>query len=219
MTPKANPHIARALTFSPVMHKAVVEGRKTVTRRMANGDKPCKYRPGEVVACVTHWRTRRILDALRPSEIDPKAGFVWNTQPPDVLAVHFGGKENVGSFRQARFFPRSMYHRAPLRRIVSVTRERLQEITEEDAVREGIESGTVYTTGTFVSFGSAIVEVPQERFFYDETAREFETAREAYAALINTIHGPGTWAADPLVWRVEFEEVTPNAADGRKETV
>ena len=74
------------------------------------------------------------------------------------------------------------------RRVVSVTVERVQDITEEDAVREGFEMGVVEN--------------------YSTTARDnFSAAWESiYAA-----KGLG-WDVNPWVWRIEFASENEPAA-------
>ena len=72
--------------------------------------------------------------------------------------------------------------------IVSVRAERLQDISEADALAEGVEideSGHA-TRADGIAVGGA---------------------RTAYAELWESINGPGSWAANPWVWVVEFRRV------------
>jgi len=68
--------------------------------------------------------------------------------------------------------------------IVSVRIERLQDISEADAIAEG---------APWSACGS-----PQEG-----------SHKAGYAALWESINGAGSWDANPLVWVVEFKKVTP----------
>lgn len=165
------------MTFSPAMHKQVMAGAKSVTRRLNN-----TYRVGQIVAAVTHWHTNPWDDAIKPVDLDAEEPFKWFWMPNCLSAS--GGK-----LRQARFFPRHMYHLAPLRRIVDIRQEQLQAITYDDVLREGIESATA------VPYGS----------YQDDTVEKF-------AELWDRINGAGAWAANPLVYRVEFEPVTNGQA-------
>ncbi len=85
-------------------------------------------------------------------------------------------------------------------RVVSVRQERLQEITEEDAVREGVRAlpKTWPTSHQFYHKYSHISgpEAP--------TGLCVPTARESFASLIDSIQGAGVWASNPLVVRVEL---------------
>lgn len=194
MKEKVNAHIAKAMAFAPALHKSVRENEKDVTRRLSHEGKPCAYKPGQVVACVTHWRTTIILDKLKPTDL---AGF-----PERLVPIQWEAQSGIlshpGKFRQARFFPRDSYdHDAvPLRKIVSVRQERLQEITEEDAVREGVEK-----------LPSPIGYAVDRWKDYEGKHTAFAFPRASFASLINFIQGPGTWESNPLVWRIEFTPI------------
>ena len=69
--------------------------------------------------------------------------------------------------------------------ITAVRAERLQDISEEDCLKEGIELYNNYD-GTYG--GHSAPTAP----------------KEAYAALINSIYGKGTWEKNPFVWVYEF---------------
>jgi len=70
--------------------------------------------------------------------------------------------------------------------ITGIRVERLQDISEADAIAEGVQVDSV---------GHAIREG-------DDVA--WGGARAAYAELWESINGTGSWAADPCVWVVEF---------------
>ena len=68
--------------------------------------------------------------------------------------------------------------------ITGVRVERLQDISEADARAEGCQ---------LVQAGGTVID----------------RASDQYAALWETINGPGSWDANPWVWVVEFKRVTP----------
>ncbi len=74
--------------------------------------------------------------------------------------------------------------------IVDVRVERLHDITEEDARREGVERSV---DGLWIEPGP--------------DGPTLSTAREAFSHLWEIINGEGSWAANPWVWRVEFRRV------------
>lgn len=78
--------------------------------------------------------------------------------------------------------------------VTDVRIERLWAITEEDAVAEGVERRE---PGSFLVLGS------------EDEPPLYDTAREAFEHLWCDINGPGSWAANPWVWRVAFRVVTP----------
>lgn len=79
-------------------------------------------------------------------------------------------------------------------RITNVGVERLQDISDEDCEKEGLR---VFKNG-FACFDDKK---------YIAKSNIFSTPREAYAALIYSISGKGTWASNPWVLVYEFELV------------
>ena len=75
--------------------------------------------------------------------------------------------------------------------ITNVRIERLQDISEEDCLAEGI-----------VDFESKI----NKAHFYSITEKSatYSTPREQFAQLIDKLSGKGTWASNPFVFVYEF---------------
>ena len=78
-------------------------------------------------------------------------------------------------------------------RITNIRVERLQDISEDDCLKEGIwREDNVGLEGT--------------TYWYHGLANSsFRTPQEAYASLIDSISGKGTWASNPYVFVYEFE--------------
>lgn len=78
-------------------------------------------------------------------------------------------------------------------RITNLRIERLQEISDEDCLAEGIwEAHNIGLKGV--------------TYWYTSLANSpYRTAKKAYAALIDKISGKGTWASNPYVFVYEFE--------------
>lgn len=76
-------------------------------------------------------------------------------------------------------------------RITDVRVERLQDISDEDCLREGVQF------------------LPEINRYYFECAGcegfYFDTPREAFASLIDKVSGYGTWQRNPWVFVYEFE--------------
>jgi len=79
--------------------------------------------------------------------------------------------------------------------ITSLRCERLQDISDEDCLKEGIKKTDRKTIG--YPFGI--------QFNYFNGYANYTTQKEAYAALINEINGKGTWEANPYVWVYDFK--------------
>ena len=77
--------------------------------------------------------------------------------------------------------------------IVSVRIERLQDISEEDAIAEGLK---VFPSG-YVFPGTS----------YDKSGLCHTAAEVAYSMGWESINGPGSWDLNPWVWVVEFRRV------------
>lgn len=79
--------------------------------------------------------------------------------------------------------------------ITNVRIERLQDISDEDCLKEGIYED------------SGDDEFPPSIFYEFEGNKDdgFDTPREAFAALIDKVSGKGTWESNPYVWVYEFE--------------
>lgn len=82
-------------------------------------------------------------------------------------------------------------------RITDIRVERLQDISDEDCLMEGI-IGQTYGMFTYVTYSQYVDMKPEER-------ERFCTPRAAFAALINKVSGRGTWERNPWVFVYEFE--------------
>lgn len=152
----------------------VLDGRKVQTRRFcANQTNPniceCKWKVGEIIAVSQSYK-----DALMDVSMSNEKG--WNNS----------------MFVRADLMP----HRI---RITNIRVERLQDISDEDCLKEGITP--IYEAGTDkkVIMWYALNNI-------DRKSR-YETPREAYAALIDKVSGKGTWDSNPYVFAYDFELV------------
>ncbi len=97
-----------------------------------------------------------------------------------------------GRLRNARFMPRR-FSRTTLT-VTDVRVQRLQDISEADAVAEGVE------------------RLKSGRGFYDPTVAKAavhfgewtSTAIQGLSRLWNSLHGPDAWDANPWVWVKTF---------------
>ena len=78
-------------------------------------------------------------------------------------------------------------------RITNIRVERLQDISEDDCLKEGI-------------WREDNVGLEGVTYWYHGLANSsFRTPQEAYASLIDSISGKGTWASNPYVFVYDFE--------------
>jgi len=195
------------------LEQAVLAGTKTMTRRIipidlynqtdwkavAEGDfeavvdgegyyhdiRNCgKYRIGEEVAIAQPYKNDDVLtyDAYNED----------GTAREDGLQRHKEMLESKGyrnkMFVKAEYMP----HRL---RITGIKVERLQDITEQECICEGIK----------IKKGNRNGERPFGEFTFDGWDDYSFTAREAFAALIDLISGRGTWQNNPWVYVYTFE--------------
>lgn len=135
------------------------------------------YKVGEKVAI-----TQRYIDLTNNDEFYRLCGI--HGMPLECIGSEKGCYNKM--FVKADLMP----HRI---RITNIRVERLQDISEEDCLAEGIQDivGKTYP----------------ETHFYCITKADtcYVTPREPYAKLIDKISGKGTWDRNPLVFVYEFE--------------
>lgn len=100
--------------------------------------------------------------------------------------------------------------------VVAVRVERVQAISGADALAEGVtlardESGAVIHQLTGKVKASDYWPCKTWAEMCDLPDCEAQLLRAEYAALWDSINGPGSWAANPYVWVVEFKRVEGRA--------
>lgn len=193
--------------------QAVLEGRKTQTRRIATiqppyknseiafptsfllSDEPEKHPLWLAYCWVNKDNDKEYTDWIKPkyqemeivaiaqSYKDMSYGALWD----DCLEFEGVEPTKLAGWNNKMFVRADyMLHRI---RINKVRIQRLQDISDVDCMAEGINY------------------YEQEGFSWCSTGELFDTPREAYAALIDKISGKGTWESNPYVWVYEFELV------------
>ena len=171
---------------------AVLEGRKTMTRRIVPDGTPLgnwsetvkhsKYQQGEVVAIAESYKT--IYDRMETTVGNGKANAWWvelanqSDRNPQLLT---GFKNKM--FVKAEFMTNRI-------RIKDICIERLQDISDADILREGIQEYTDEKGTWYQVENSHIVH-------YD--------IRQTFSELIDRVSGRGTWDSNPWVWVYQFE--------------
>ena len=152
-----------------------------VPLRAGGNPLPCPYgKPGDRLWVREAWRTDPQFDYLPPRDLDPAVAPVQYEAGPhaDVL----GGK-----LRPSMFMPR--WACRLVLTLESVRVERLNDISEADALAEGVtpkwEPGC---SGRLMEAFSGF---------------NFRPAASAYADLWEQINGTGSWDSNPWVWVVE----------------
>ena len=194
--------------------QAVLDGRKTMTRRLMtmtlhkkNGKEMIPVVPDDMFIAsdgTAHFQVGR-NGYMVPKQNQPayhvgeeiaiaqsyhmlnKSGFVA-PEGLDHTCESSAGYENK-MFVRADLMP----HRIIIRK---VDVQRLQSISDEDCMKEGIMEGEFMNTW--------------DTFYFDEWGDvanhiTFKRPRDAYRNLIDRISGKGTWQRNPWVYVYEFE--------------
>ncbi len=199
----------RGIIFSGPMVRAILDGRKTQTRRVMNpqpdtckvnvrniptGYLACPYGlPGDLLYVKETWAvdSAKIVH-YRASEASP---------PKEKLS---SGREVRTIWRSSRFMPK--WAARLWLRLTEVRVQRVQDISHEDCVAEGVYRDILPRCGDHPDLECWVWgPVP---------AHAYVASREAYEALwdaVNANRGFG-WDENPWVWALTFERVTPPAA-------
>ncbi len=95
--------------------------------------------------------------------------------------------------------------------IVSIRAERLQDISEADAIAEGVASTPVTFTGA-TRADEVRYQDYSKRHDIDHPLHQWcHTAKHSYHTLWAKINGTESWGQNPYVWVVEFKQVSKPA--------
>lgn len=204
----------RPILFSGPMVRAILEGRKTVTRRvmkpqpdflgsMVDPNTPFKTLDAGLHARITcphgqpddrlwvreAWAADAQVDAIAPRDLS-QGEPIW--YPADFSVRQTGcSMISKGRGRPSIHMPR--WASRILLEITAVRVERLQDISEEQALAEGVRGEPC----------------DHARQACADIGCWGDTAKGAFGFLWESLNGEGSWAANPWVWVVEFRRVTP----------
>lgn len=205
------------ILFSTAMVQAILEGRKTQTRRIIKDTTPhwandayrehcirsirCPYgKPGDRLWVREKYRKYHVTKP-DSDEIDldhevfefaaDKGIFPIPMQDGDGFQMY----NKDGSEKMIPWRPAIHLKRVDARIFLEITNvrvERLQEISKDDAIAEGINP-----------------EVTGDDFYenYAKIGYRWIDAVPSYRSLWESINGPGSWEVNPWVWVIEFKRI------------
>ncbi len=197
----------RPILFSAPMVRAILDGRKSQTRRICKGQRElssaadfrfdeCPYgQPGDRLWVKEAYRLCAEADQVKARDTD-SAYRVWR----EADQPHQPG---AGKLRPSIFMPR-WASRITLE-ITGVRVERLQAMSSSEAEAEGVfrvDIGSGYPP----KFGANAFTWADA---VEQQAECHGDPRLAYRDLWEQINGTGAWNANPWVWVVEFRRVAP----------
>jgi hypothetical protein len=202
----------KPMLFSAPMVRALLDGRKTQTRRVLRnpeyygcptGDCPherqseCDFAMATLTAKETGyavgdrlwvketWRTEsNHYDDLKPSDLGGEETVLYDAD------AAWGANKSTGRVRQSIFMPR-WASRITLT-VTDVRVQQLLDISEDDAIAEGIhrfDDGWHFERNPEPAFMRPVGIDPVKM----------------YSVLWSIINGPGAWAANPWVVAISFE--------------
>lgn len=196
---------SRPILFSGPLVRAILDGTKTQTRRPLTSDtnltckelgQTCRCRYG--VSGDQLWvRETFALSIADPDTAEPDTKNKWHWDPPIYRAdgeaqgggwTGENGEPIKPPWRPSIHMPR-WASRITLD-VMSVRVERLQDITEEDAIAEGVQYAD---------------RDPCHPPWHIGDHNYCETAREAFAEAWNGIYsGASSWESNPWTWVISF---------------
>lgn len=204
----------RAIIFSGPMVRAILEGRKTQTRRLViSAPLGAKWVSHSNDKSVWFWSLDGFALAEGPGfkcpygvpgdrlwvreslELD---GLLWRykadqatvlVDPEDKSAMVAWAHHKKQGYCPSIHMPK-WASRIALE-VVGVRVERLQSISEEDAIAEGVRKAFAYSIDTL------------------DGEQGYTTYRAGFIGVWKSIHGEEAWIANPWVWAIEFKRVEP----------
>lgn len=202
----------RPILFSGAMVRAILDGKKTQTRRIVkstawtsscNGfiEYSCPYgERGEHLWVRETWRTYKSIDDCKPSGIRAGAGIEYKAGGSNVPSYENKSLLGMGKWRPSIFMLR-WASRITLE-ITSVRMEGLNNISHEDAEAEGIRQWT--KDDKLEKYWPCDPLEGSLKCSWQDLPR---SPVEAYKHLWNSINGPDSWQSNPWVWVITFRRI------------
>ena len=199
---------------------AVLEDRKAMTRRIISypskfrgqnvaGYYVCRKPSGELVEVCLHDEDERMIDAgqifpnFQVEEVVALAqSYKDSGYDPDSLDRHPKDLSIRGLMKDSAGWNNKMFVKSYACKhhikITNVKVERLQDISDEDCLKEGVYRLDSANGSGGIAYSFAGASDKKHIGLYD-------TPREAFADLINKVSGKGTWERTSFVWVYEFK--------------
>lgn len=190
-----------------------LKGVKTRTSRLANGIEDNFVRPvglikeGHLKGYMEYIYGDDAHGVMRPPYMVGEVVAIAESYKRlgyDPMYCPAGHEDGLGS---EEGWSNKMFVKADLMKhfveVTDVRFERLQDITDEDIMREGIVHAPIQAqdvkTGEIGDFAYLVISKKKiEHIVYSN-------ARDAFAGLIDAVCGKGTWESNPWVWVFDYK--------------
>ena len=199
----------KKIMFDDNLTPSVLDGSKPLTRRIIPGqDKipfeefekiahtdyvlsKSRYKVGDVVAIAQSYKT--VFDGI--SDIEDKRAYareLWCHS----MSLPYERIEQMPAWNNKMYVCADLMPH--LIRITNLKVERLQDISPQDALLEGVQKWMdCYIVSGLMARGG-------------QHNKCFDTPCQAFAALIDKLSGAGTWKKNPYVFAYTFELIKPD---------
>lgn len=219
----------RPIIFNTQMVRSVMDGAKTQTRRILkfktfgfgkDGAPASIYMDGSGKGWVA-WMTQNVsaeyTAKIYPGEVGFKCPMgeigsiiyvreTWaeliNGHNERYFAYKADGIPNKSDVGDWNWRPSIHMPKAAARiflRITDIKVERLQDISEEDAVAEGVQQDVPVEKNFQIK--------KRYRHYSDPTIHHCEDAKSSFRSLWRSIYGTESWESNPWVWSISFTRV------------
>lgn len=191
----------KGVCFKEPLYYAIVEGRKTMTRRIMNpqpdncvlwydeecpefGFRAINVETGEDKEFKPRYRVGEVIYLKEPYKY---LGFLPTEERCFVYKFSENGRDWERNSEEWHWENKLFMPAAAARSFIKITdvrAERLQDISDEDCVKEGVDLQD-----------------------YKNMSKAFLTPQAVFGMLIDKINGRGTWKSNLWVWAYEFERV------------
>lgn len=208
----------RPILFQGEMVRAILDGTKTQTRRIMkapwdvfNGEPIFRCGPdggffmSQAVPPYGKPGDRLWVRETHAPQADCwGAWHNWMESPigpkPIIHYAADGGNPFIERWRPSIHMPR--WASRILLEVTGVRVERLQDISEEDAIAEGIEGRDVVINGRSQGWTWR-----DHTLKCDDPCEWFSSPIRSYRTLWESINGLASWEANPWVWVIEFRRI------------
>lgn len=143
-----------------------------------------RYKDGEIVAVAQSYET---ICKIYNGAVCKGCPLLPNETPSDYGCNNSAGWNNK-MFVKAGLMPHQI-------QITDIRLKRLQDISDEDCIAEGIYKGQCGSIDTHF----------MDAYYFKGNIQPYCTPREAFAALIDKVSGKGTWLKNPYVFCYSFK--------------
>ena len=179
-------------SFMPVMVQAIQDNKKTQTRRIVDNLRKPPCEKGDRLWVQENYRLLKDGDKYW-CEYDDGTKKLVNLSTAELTKLR---KRKTPHFKKqpGRFMYRSCSR--ILLEVTDVYNERLQDISEEDAIAEGIE----------------VTEDNGMTFYRNYVRAELQLIYpcSSFQSLWESIYGADSWLDNPFVWVIKFERLEAN---------